>query len=230
MFRNVMIAALGSAAIAVANPILAAPPGGGGGNPGGGNAGGHMGGNVNVGAMGGPSQSGIDARINSMGPANASPTGVSHSSPNSVLNGSGTTGTRIRAQNSMGPSNASPTGVTHSNARSVLHGTTTVTTPTTRATSSQGLFHANPNGIAHANSRSVLARGAVAPTALPGLATNMTVQTRAGTTLGTVRQVVTDSSGNIRLVIVTNTATGQTYRLAPSSLSISGGVATTTSM
>lgn len=195
MFRNVMIAALGSAAIALANPVLAAPPGGGGGNPGGGNAGGHMGANANVGGMGGPSQMGVDSRINSMGPANASPTGILHSSPNSVL-----------------------------------HGTTTVTTPTARATSSEGLFHANPNGIARANSRSVLARGAVAPTALPGLATRMTVQTRGGTALGTVNRIVTDRSGNIRLVIVTNTVTGQTYRLAPSSLSISGGVVTTTSM
>jgi hypothetical protein len=39
---------------------------------------------------------------------------------------------------------------------------------------------------------------------------------------------VTDNSGNIRLVIVT-TSTGQMLRLSPTSLSISGGVVTTTS-
>jgi hypothetical protein len=47
--------------------------------------------------------------------------------------------------------------------------------------------------------------------------------------IGTVSQVVTDSSGNIRAVIVTNSTTGQTFRLAPNTLSISGGTVTTTS-
>jgi hypothetical protein len=42
-----------------------------------------------------------------------------------------------------------------------------------------------------------------------------------------VSQIVTDSSGNVRLVIVTS-STGQTFRLAPTSLTLSGGVVTTT--
>jgi hypothetical protein len=46
-------------------------------------------------------------------------------------------------------------------------------------------------------------------------------------TLGTVSKVISGSDGSIRLVIVTS-STGQTYRLSPSSLSISGGVVTTT--
>jgi sporulation protein YlmC with PRC-barrel domain len=92
---------------------------------------------------------------------------------------------------------------------------------------SQGPMHASPTGIAHANSHSVLAAGAVASTALPGLATGMTVQSSTGTTLGTISQVVTDSSGNIRMVFVTS-PTGQTLRLAPTTLTISGGVVTTT--
>jgi len=94
---------------------------------------------------------------------------------------------------------------------------------------SQGLMHASPTGIAHANSHSALAGGAVASTALPGLMTGLTVQGRTGATLGTVSRIVTDSSGNIRLVMVTST-TGQTLRLAPTSLMISGGVVTTTQM
>lgn len=92
---------------------------------------------------------------------------------------------------------------------------------------SQGPLHASPTGIAHANAHSVLASGAVASGSLAGLATGLTVNTSSGTTLGTVSQIVTDSSGNVRLVIVTS-STGQTYRLSPTSLSLSGGVVTTT--
>ncbi|MES2136024.1 MAG: hypothetical protein V4502_03040 [Pseudomonadota bacterium] len=184
MLRNVMIAALGSAAIAVAGPVIAAP-GGGGGGPGA-NA------NVNAGTHD-PSATAIDSRVNSMGPANASPMGVTHSNPNSVLH------------------------------------TNPTTTPTARATKSQSLQHASPTGIAHANSKSALARGAVAPTALPGLTTGLTVNNSAGTSIGTVSRVVAGTDGSIRLVIVTS-PTGRTYRLAPTSLNISGGVVTTSSM
>jgi hypothetical protein len=92
---------------------------------------------------------------------------------------------------------------------------------------SQALLHASPTGIAHANFHSVLAGGTVVSGQLAGLTRGLTVNTNAGTTLGTVSQIVTDSSGNIRMVIVTS-PTGQTYRLSPTSLSISGGVVTTT--
>lgn len=63
--------------------------------------------------------------------------------------------------------------------------------------------------------------------ALPGLTTNLTVQTSAGVTIGTVSQVVTGTDGSIRLVVVTS-PTGQTFRLLPNTLSVSGGVVTTT--
>lgn len=92
---------------------------------------------------------------------------------------------------------------------------------------SQGPLHASPTGIAHANFHSVLARGMVASGSLAGLTKGLTVNTSSGTNLGTVSQIVTDSSGNIRLVIVTS-PTGQTFRLSPSSLTLSGGVVTTT--
>lgn len=94
---------------------------------------------------------------------------------------------------------------------------------------SQGIYHASPTGIAHASSRSALAVGAVASAALPGLTTGLTVQTSTGTTLGTVTRIVTDSSGNIRLVYVTS-STGRVYRLLPTTLSIAGTVVTTSSM
>jgi hypothetical protein len=92
---------------------------------------------------------------------------------------------------------------------------------------SQGPLHASPTGIAHASAHSVLASGAVVSGSLAGLTTGLTVNTSAGTTLGTVSRIVTDTSGNIRLVIVTSPS-GQTYRLSPTSLSLSGGVVTTT--
>jgi hypothetical protein len=124
-------------------------------------------------------------------------------------------------------------GALQASPNSVLNRGTTVSTTTTVNPAvgiSQGPNHASITGIAHANSRSVLAGGTVSSTALPGLTTGLTVQTRTGATLGRVSQVVTDRSGNIRLVVVTNASTGQSYRLAPTSLSISGNLVTTTSM
>jgi hypothetical protein len=92
---------------------------------------------------------------------------------------------------------------------------------------SQGPNHASTTGIAHASSHSVLAAGAVAAAALPGLTTGVTVQSSTGTTLGTVSQIVTDTSGNIRLVIVTS-PTGGTIRLMPRTLTMESGILTTT--
>jgi hypothetical protein len=129
--------------------------------------------------------------------------------------------------NSQGAINASPNGIANSNANSALSGTTTITPPTVRATNSQGLLNASPNAIGRASSSSVLARSAVPATALPGLTTGLTVQTTGGAALGTVSQVVTGRDGSVRLVVVTS-PTGQTYRLAPTTLNVSGGVVTTT--
>jgi sporulation protein YlmC with PRC-barrel domain len=95
------------------------------------------------------------------------------------------------------------------------------------AAHSQALMHASPTAISHANFHSVLAAGTVVSGSLAGLTTGLTVNNHSGTMLGTVSQIVTDSSGNVRLVIVTS-STGQTYRLAPTSLTLSGGVVTTT--
>lgn len=148
---------------------------------------------------GSPNAAAIGARINSQGPANASVMGTMRASPNSVLR-----------TNPVTP---------------VVQPTVP---PVNRATNSQGLIHASPNAIARANSNSVLARGAVAATALPGLTTGLTVQNTSGTSLGTVSQIVTGTDGSIRMVVVT-TPQGQTYRLPATSLSISGGVVTTTS-
>ena len=100
MVRKVLTAALASAAIAIAAPAMAAPGGVGGGlggglggGVGGGVGGGGGGGIGNMGGMGGPSQTGIDARAGSMGSMNASPSGIEHSNANSVLHDSTSTST-----------------------------------------------------------------------------------------------------------------------------------------
>jgi hypothetical protein len=107
-----------------------------------------------------------------------------------------------------------------------INASTNVSAGSQARLNSQGFAHASPTGIAHANAHSVLAAGAVAGATLPGLATGLTVNTSGGTMLGTVSQVVTGSDGSIRLVVV-RSSTGQTFRLVPSSLSISGGIVTT---
>jgi hypothetical protein len=262
--------------------------GGGGGPPGGmpggggmGNAGGMGGiGGMGPGSMGGLGNSGTNvgvttrdaSRINSQGPAYASPTGIAHANQNSVLAGTSTT-TRVTSGTLSGLgngmtlfSNGTAVGTVQqirttgngsvavvvvkgtngglyavpANKLSLSGGTLSTTARLNGINSSanvaansqarlnsQGPAHASATGIAHANAHSVLAGGAVVSSALPGLATGLTVNTSGGTTLGTVSRIVRGTDGTIRQVIVTS-STGQTYRLSPLSLSISGGVVTTT--
>jgi sporulation protein YlmC with PRC-barrel domain len=300
MFNKMLMAVMAST-IVVAAPVLAAPGGGGGGNGGGhgggaGGGGGHgagvgggagSSGGANANGLGGsPAGAALEARMNSMGLENASPTGIEHANPNSAL-GTGTS-TTVRTNSSAGMDRMFPgtkssthvnsgsltglsTGMTltssgttvgtvqqirtsndgtvrvvvvqgtngrmfaiPANKLSLVNGTLTTTArlnginggTNPALAHSQGPMHASPTGIVHANSHSVLAGGAVASSVLPGLTTGLTVQSSTGTTLGTVSQVVTDSSGNIRLVIVTS-PTGQTLRLAPTTLTMSGNTVVT---
>lgn len=130
--------------------------------------------------------------------------------------------------NSQGSVNASPQAQVRANEKSAVKVQTTPNAGVKANVNSQGLGNASVNGIAHANGNSVLARGAVAADALPGLNTGLTVNNSAGTSVGTVSKVVTGADGAIRAVVVTN-AQGQTYTVPANSLSISGGVVTTTS-
>jgi len=297
MFNKMLIAAMASTII-VSAPLLAAPGGGGGGGGHGGGGGGHgvsAGGNGGAnagGGGGGPAAAALDARMNSMGLENASPTGIDHANPNSAL-GSSTTanvrtdtpagmdrmfpGTKGTSSVRTGSLTGLSTGMTvASNGTNVgtvqqirtsndgtvrvvvIRGTNgqmfaipasklTLANGTLTTTArlnginggvaftnpavghSQGALHASPTGIAHANSHSVLAGGTVASSVLPGLTAGLAVQSSTGTNLGTVSQVVTDSSGNIRLVIVTS-PTGQTLRLAPTTLTMSGNTVVTSTM
>ena len=143
------------------------------------------------------------------GPALAQPHGARSGGPAASANANANANVRARAE---APANINTSANIHSNA----------------TLNSEGPAHASVNGIANASSNSVLARGAVSATALPGLTTGVSVQNSAGASVGTVSQVVTGSDGSIRAVIVTS-PTGQTFRLSPSSLTISGSIATTTS-
>ena len=132
MVRKYVLAALAGAAIVCAGPALAQRGGGHGGGPGGGmggpgggmgNAGlGGFGGMGNAGGMGSPggmSDMGAtmrdQARMNSQGPAHASPTGIANANQNSVL--AGTTATNTV---SSGPLSGLTTGTTiYSNGQAV---------------------------------------------------------------------------------------------------------------
>ena len=160
------------------------------------------------GGGGRPAGAGAAGAMNSQGPMNASPTGIMNASPNSVLN-------RTPTPTPTAPT-TSTTNTTNFNANSKA------------LQNSQGPANASPNGIAHANSNSVLARGAVSSATLSGLTTGLIVNNSSGTQVGTVSRVITGPNNTIRAVVVT-TASGQTVTLAPSTLSISGNVVTTTS-
>jgi hypothetical protein len=114
MIQKILSTTVATAALAFAAPTMAQQAHGG--------AGAH--GNANAGAqMGGPSQSGLDARVNSQGSLNASPNGVLNSSPNSVLQTNPTTvapTTTTGATNSQGLLHASPKAIAKANANSVL--------------------------------------------------------------------------------------------------------------
>jgi sporulation protein YlmC with PRC-barrel domain len=312
MFRKTLLCALASAAMipTVAFAQHGGGPGGGGGHGGGPPAGagpgmgnGGVGGMGNIGGLGGgmgsPGLGAVghgglgdtardQARMNSQGPANASPTGIAHANSNSVLSGASSTGTSARLDR-MFPgtrttttiASGSLTGLTTgmtltSNGMAVgtvqqirttatgsvavvivrgtngglfavpanklmlsggtlsttarlagINSSTTMAANSNARLNSQGLMHASPTGIAHASSRSVLAGGTVVRGSLAGLTTGLTVNTSTGTTLGRVSQIVTGANGSVRLVIVTS-PTGRMLRLSPTTLSISGGLVTTT--
>ena len=212
MFSKTMMALAGTAAIVIAGPAIAAPGGNGGGMGGAGGASAAMthGGGM-AGSMGGMNNTVRDtARMNSQGPANASTTGVSNANKKSVLSGSTlNTGTRVNNHAN------SDTTVKSNGSAALQH--------------SQGLTHASPIGIAHANQNSVLARGAVQTSTLTGLQTTLPVQTSTGTSLGTVTNIIYGPNNTTVRGVVVTSASGQTYTLPATSLSISGGVVTTTS-
>lgn len=159
------------------------------------------------------------AKPGAAGPANTNVGANAHVNSNAGMNA----GMNARV-NSQGSVNAS----TNSRLNTGVNSNTNVNAGANARVNSQGPANAAINGVAHANQHSVLANGAVPATTLPGLTTGLTVNNSAGASVGTVSRVVTGTDGTIRMVIVTS-STGQTFRLPANTLTISGGVVTTTS-
>lgn len=137
--------------------------------------------------------------------------------------------------NSQGSVNASTNAHTNANVNSAVNANTSVN-PNTNVSAganarvnSQGAAKASTQGLVHANGNSAVAKGSVQADALPGLSTGLTVKDSAGASIGSVNQVVTGTDGSIRAVVVTKTD-GTTVRLMPNTLTINGGVVTTTTV
>jgi len=168
---------------------------------------------------------GVNARLNSQGPSHASATGLAHANEHSVLAGaasSATTGAAASASTD--------------DAADTADDATTNAGRTRRETARAGraaLDHASAQGIAHSNLNAGLR---TAPTGVSGgagaladLRTGLTVKNAAGTTLGTVSRIERSADGTVRAVLVaTDSGARKVLRLAPDSLSVSGGVVTTT--
>jgi hypothetical protein len=95
---------------------------------------------------------------------------------------------------------------------------------------SQGPYHASATGILHSNSHSVLKGTTVVGGSLDGLTRGMTVVDINGNTVGTVRGINAASGGRVVNVLVKSSTSARTIPLSPKTISVTGGVATTTSL
>jgi hypothetical protein len=95
---------------------------------------------------------------------------------------------------------------------------------------SQGPYHASPTGISHSNSHSVLKGTTVVGGSIAGLTRGMSVLDVNGNPVGTVSRINTASGGRVVNVLVKSSTGARTIPLSPNTLSVSGGVATTTSL
>lgn len=138
---KIIVTAAASTALA-AMPALAAPLAGvGGGHV---NLGANV--NVNAGAGAGPAGAALDARLNSRAGVNASPVGIGHASPNSVLRtNQATTVSAGGRVNGKGALNASPTAIARASANSVLKNNVVVSGPLTGLT--VGMHVVDSNGV-----------------------------------------------------------------------------------
>ena len=137
--------------------------------------------------------------------------------------GMSATGQTMRDQariNSQGPANASATGIAHANENSVLSGTTTDTT-----VRGQGAANASVNGLAHAGTGSAL--GGAGSMELNTVTGGTDVIGTGGTSIGTVTGLMKNRSGAV-VGIQVELEGGASATIPASSLTLSGGVLTTT--
>jgi hypothetical protein len=112
---------------------------------------------------------------------------------------------------------------------SVMHGSVMHATGVGHL-NSRGPLHASSTGVLHSSGHSVLKGTTVIGGNLAGLTKGMTVVDVNGNTVGTVRGINTASGGRVVNVLVKSSTTPRTIPLSPSTLSVSGDVATTTSL
>ena len=92
---------------------------------------------------------------------------------------------------------------------------------------SQGPAHANARARTRADANSVLSADLLPPN-LAGLDTGLAVFNETGVRIGTVSRIVADANGRVRTVLVARDGRRGAVRLDPDTLSVSGGVVTTT--
>jgi len=95
---------------------------------------------------------------------------------------------------------------------------------------SRGPLHASETGISHSSSHSVLKGTTVVGGSISGLTKGMTVVDTNGNTVGTVARINTASGGRVVNVLVKSSTSARTIPLSPTTMSVSGDVATTTSL
>lgn len=95
---------------------------------------------------------------------------------------------------------------------------------------SKGALNASPTGILKSSAKSVLKGNTVIGGPLTGLTTGMHVVDANGVMIGTVSKILTANDGRIVNVLVTPHEGNRTIPMSPSSLSVSGGVVTTTNV
>jgi hypothetical protein len=104
--------------------------------------------------------------------------------------------------------------------------TNSLTTTANGRVNSQGPAHASIQGLTHASPNSVLSSAGV--TTLTGLTTGLTVNNSAGTSIGTVSNIITNRAGGVVAVQVDLTS-GGTVTIPSSTLSMNGTTVVTTS-
>ena len=242
MKRKVIMCVLASVALAATAPVLAKPGGGGGGgNAGGqGKAGGHVGGGHGFGHGGmgvgkGSSSVGSGSALGMrMGSAKAQGgtqlTGLTNGM--SVLDTGGTTIGTVTNISTKGNGSIRDVQVTLTDGRRILlapsslalDGGVLTTSSLTSTVRSQGTSHASVNGLAHASPNSALNGAGI--TTFTGLASGMTVNTIAGTSIGSVSGIVLNRSGAVVGIKVALNGGGTALIPAPS-LAFDGSVVTT---
>ncbi|HEX3700237.1 MAG TPA: hypothetical protein VHV27_06135 [Phenylobacterium sp.] len=92
-----------------------------------------------------------------------------------------------------------------------------------------GPLRASATALARSNARAGLRTAGVTMQSLASLSPGMTVRSASGKTLGTVSRVIRSADGSVRAVLVRTASHGRrVLNLAPRSLTLSGGVVTTT--